>query len=247
MSPQPDNHIESLQAAMLLALTQSDSGLDLSLLSGLKARDTKLSPGQTLYRQGQKFGSLYLVRDGVMKTHVDSERGREQITSFRRSGELIGLDALNSHRHLSAATAVKATQAEEIRYERLCLEMDQDAGLEPLLRDCLSQALAESEETVVLLGSKDGLSRIATFLLIQSLREGAGQPCLKFTLDMPRTDIGHYLGLSKESACRLLKRLQDAGLLNLANKHVTIRRLDALCHTAGVASLSALTPLAASA
>lgn len=245
MSPQSDNRIKSLHAAMLLTLTRSDRGLDLSSLSGLKARDTRISPGQTLYRQGQELGALYLVREGVMKTHVQSERGREQITSFRRSGELIGLDGLNSHHHLSAATAVKATQAEEIRYDRLRRAMSQDSAMDALLRDCLSQALAESEETVVLLGSKDGLSRMATFLVIQSLREGGGHPCLEFTLDMPRTDIGHYLGLTKESACRLLKRLQETGLLGLANKRVTILRPDALCHTAGLASLSALGPLAA--
>jgi len=243
MAVNPRQQLEALHAATLLALTRFGGGIDLSALSAHKVRDTRFSPGQTLCRQGQDLKALYVLREGTVKIHVETELGREQITAFRRPGEIIGLDALNAHRHMSTATAVKPTLAEEIPSTRLWRALQQEPQLATLLLACISKTLAESEEALVLLGAKGGLARVATFLLIESLRQGSGSPRLEVALDMSRTDIGHYLGLSKEATVRLLKSLEDQGLIRLANKHVAIRHLDALCEAAGVSSLAALEPV----
>jgi len=50
--------------------------------------------GDALYRAGATFTALYAVKSGCFKTCVISEDGREQVTGFHMSGEIIGMEAL---------------------------------------------------------------------------------------------------------------------------------------------------------
>src|SRR5512144_2067314 len=50
----------------------------------------RIEAGQYLYRAGQPFQALFLIRVGSVKTCELAEDGREQVTGFRMSGELLG-------------------------------------------------------------------------------------------------------------------------------------------------------------
>ena len=62
--------------------------------------------GDALYRAGEVFESVYLVRAGFVKTVVLLEDGREQVTRLCMPGEMLGMDGLASGRHASDAIAL---------------------------------------------------------------------------------------------------------------------------------------------
>ena len=53
----------------------------------------RIKRGEHLYRAGETFNAIYAVRSGFFKTDVLLEDGREQVTGFQMTGELLGLDA----------------------------------------------------------------------------------------------------------------------------------------------------------
>src|SRR5664279_3335424 len=55
----------------------------------LVAARRKVARGETLFRAGDRFESLFAVRIGFFKTVVTSNQGYEQVTGFQMAGELI--------------------------------------------------------------------------------------------------------------------------------------------------------------
>jgi CRP-like cAMP-binding protein len=72
---------------------------DLKKLDELVSTRRRLKRGDYLYRAGQGFESIYAVRSGFFKTDVLIEDGRDQVTGFQMTGELLG----------STASAAKST------------------------------------------------------------------------------------------------------------------------------------------
>src|SRR3546814_21067538 len=66
---------------------------DLERLDDLVRRRRPLTRGDFLFRTGAPLASLYIARDGALKTLVPSEEGDLQVIGFPLPGELIGLDA----------------------------------------------------------------------------------------------------------------------------------------------------------
>ena len=54
---------------------------------------------QPLYRTGDLFEAIYAIRSGSFKTDVLLEDGREQVTGFQMTGEILGLDGIGTEQH----------------------------------------------------------------------------------------------------------------------------------------------------
>jgi len=74
---------------------------------------------------------------------------------------------------------------------------------------------------MLLLGRKDSLEKVATFLLEMDKRLADAM-----TLPMSRRDIADYLGLTLETVSRGLSRLRRAGAISLAGD--TLREITIL-------------------
>jgi len=193
-----------------------------------------LNRGSSPFQQGQALTALYLVRDGMVKTQIASREGIVQILGFHQAGELIGLDALSSGTHMTTAVAVGTATVEALSWPHLSQAMRHNAALLEWVLQRSSLSLAALEESLVLVGSKNGVGRLSSFLIAQSLRRGNESPALEFTLEMTRADIADYVGLTKESTSRLLQQLEKRGLVALKHKALRIRDFNALCHLAGL-------------
>jgi CRP/FNR family transcriptional regulator len=71
--------------------------------------------------------------------------------------------------------------------------------------------------------------RLAAFLLSLSTRAALrGESTSDLRLPMSRTDIGNYLGITLETVCRELARLEQQGVISLHKRELTILDLPAL-------------------
>lgn len=72
------------------------------LLAGLSPDGTdklistrvRINRGDSLYRAGDGFRSLYALHTGFLKSCVVLENGRELITGFHMAGEMMGMDGI---------------------------------------------------------------------------------------------------------------------------------------------------------
>ena len=79
----------------------------------------RIRRGEVLYRAGDPFEAFYAIRLGFLKSSVLSSDGREQVTMFYMSGDIIGFDGLANNVYASDVVALEDTEVCVLSYNRL--------------------------------------------------------------------------------------------------------------------------------
>jgi len=217
-----------------LCLPVSLEGEALTLMDRLVKRRTPLNKGDYIYRTGDKFHSLYALQYGAVKSYGLTAEGKEQITGFHLTGEVLGLDAIDSSLHSCNAVALEKTEICELPFDALEQLEKEVPSLQHDLARIMSREIRRDQGMLMMIGGSSAEQRLARFLL--NLRERMlkrGFDGDQLRLPMTRQDIGNYLGLAFETISRQLAHLQEIGMLEIDNK--TIRLLD----ISGLESLAA--------
>ena len=194
------------------------AGNDLARLDDVVYTRKRVKRGETLYRSGEEFSSLYAVRSGFFKSSVVLEDGRDQVTGFHMAGEIVGMDGIGTDKHAADVVALEDSEVCVIPYVRI-----EEAGLSRQLSKVMSRELVRDQGVMMLLGTMRAEERLAAFLLNLSQRFVArGYSPNEFHLRMTRDEIGSYLGLSLETVSRLFSRFQVENLISVQQKHIRI-------------------------
>lgn len=191
---------------------------DSELLDELVYTRKRVKRGETVYRAGGSFESLYAIRSGFFKSRVVLEDGRDQVTGFHMAGEVMGMDGIGTDSHMADVIALEDSEVCVIPYSRL-----EQPGLQRQLHKVMSRELVRDQGVMMLLGTMKAEERLAAFLLNLSQRFTArGYSASEFHLRMTRDEIGSYLGLSLETVSRLFSRFQEDNLITVQQKHIKI-------------------------
>jgi CRP/FNR family transcriptional regulator len=219
---------------------------DVDRLDAIVKRNRPLQRGDHIFRTGENFRSLYVVKTGSVKTYSQCQDGSEQVVGFHLPGEILGLDAIQADKHGCSARVLETSAICELPFLRL----EELAGDMPSLRHqlfrLLSKEIGQDTEMLALLGKSTAEERLAAFLLSLSNRfKRRGFSATDFFLSMSRQEIGSYLGLALETVSRLFTRFQEDGLLKVERKHVQIldtEKLQSLTHHQATSVDKAQTP-----
>ncbi|MBL8458936.1 MAG: fumarate/nitrate reduction transcriptional regulator Fnr [Zoogloea sp.] len=201
-------------------------GLDpgeINQLDELVGSRRKIKRQQHLYRSGDPFEAIYAIRAGSFKTDVILEDGRDQVTGFQMTGEVLGLDGISGEEHSCNAIALEDSEVCVIPFVRLEELSRQVESLQHQFHKIMSREIVRDHGVMMLLGSMRAEERLAAFLLNMSQRFTArGFSPSEFHLRMTRDEIGSYLGLKLETVSRTFSRFQDEGLVAVQQKHIRI-------------------------
>ena len=196
---------------------------DLKQVDALVNHRIKLKKGDSLYRAGEPFGSLFAIRLGSLKTTVLAEDGREQVSGYHMLGDIVGLDGLGTDRHGCQALALEDTEVCVLPFDRLEHLAQNVAALQRNLYQLLSKEISRDQNIMLLLGSMRAEERLAVFLLNLADRYRLrGYSSTEFVLRMTREEIGSYLGLKLETVSRLFSRFQEEGLIQVQGRAVKL-------------------------
>ena len=206
-----------------LCLPVGLSSPDLERLDSLVAQRRQLGRGEDLFRAGDRFTSVYAVRTGFFKTGLTLEDGREQVTGFQMTGELLGLDGISTDAHTVTATALEDSQVCIIPFDQL-EELSRDfTELQRQFHKIMSREIVRDHGVMLLLGSMKAEERLAAFLVNLTQRlHSRGYSSSEVVLRMAREEIGSYLGLKLETVSRTFSRFQDEGLLDVKQRQIRI-------------------------
>nr|WP_034618918.1 MULTISPECIES: fumarate/nitrate reduction transcriptional regulator Fnr [Chitinibacter] len=202
---------------------------EMSELDKLITQARPIKRGEALYRAGEPFRSLYAVRLGFFKASVISEDGREQVTGFHMSGELLGMDAISTDVHTCDAIALEDSEVCELPFSDI-EDLSRDVPLlQRHLHKVMSREIVRDHGVMLLLGNMKAEERLAAFLLNLSQRFAVrGYSSSSFHLRMTREEIGSYLGLKLETVSRTLSKFQDQGLIKVQNRLIELENIDSL-------------------
>ena len=207
-------------------------GMDKSALKELHVLVEHIGPfhaGEHVFREGDPFEAIAAVRAGTVKTCVTDRDGHEHVLGFHFPGEVIGLNAIDGPRYPCDAIALDTVMLCKFSFPKISVLAAKVPGVQRELFRLLSRDIGRA---ALLAGDWSADQRVAAFLLGMSRRLAArGFSATRFQLTMARTDIANYLRLAPETVSRVLRRMQDDGILAVDRREVELLdqdRIDAL-------------------
>ena len=198
-------------------------GMDKSALKELHVLVEHIGPfhaGDYLFREGDPFEAIAAVRAGSVKTCVTDREGHEHVLGFHFPGEVIGLNAIDGHRYPCDAVALDTVMLCRFSFPKMSMLAARVPGLQRELFRLLSRDIGRA---ALLSGDWTADQRVAAFLVGVSRRLAArGFSANRFQLTMARADIANYLRLAPETVSRVLRRMQDTGLLAVDRREVQL-------------------------
>jgi CRP/FNR family transcriptional regulator, nitrogen fixation regulation protein len=187
--------------------------------SGVIATEFSYNKDEEIYGEGEPSEYVYQVIRGAVRTYKLLNDGRRQIGAFHLPGDVFGLESGPVHRLTAEAIADTAVRLVKRR------NLEQAAGITVQVAQSLwamtAGELRHAEDHMLLLGRKNAMERVASFLLEMDRRLAkAGM----MALPMSRRDIGDYLGLTLETVSRALSQLHNEGVLGFSGARQIVLR-----------------------
>lgn len=177
--------------------------------------------GTHLFRQGEEFQYIAVVRLGTVKTYSIDRDGRENTLGFHMAGDMIGLDAIDEDRHPCGAVALDTVMLCRLPFRVVAALAARTPMLQHKLFRLLSRDIVRAAQ---LSGNHAAEERLAAFLVGIADRLGArGYSSTRCQLAMSRMEIASYLRLAPETLSRLLRRFQADGLVAVEGRDVELR------------------------
>lgn len=199
------------------------SAEDLSKLDAVICSTKTVKRGDTLYRAGDTFKSIYAIRAGSFKTVVMHRDGREHVTGFEIAGETLGLDGVCAGQHNCDAIALEDSVVCIIPFAQLEIICREVKSMQHHIYQLMSGEIVRESGQMMLLGTMSAEQRVATFLLNLSRRfKTRGFSAAELHLRMTREEIGCYLGMKLETVSRMFSKFQREQLVNANGKTVRI-------------------------
>ncbi len=189
----------------------------------------RIKRGASLFHTGDKFLSLFAVRSGFFKTHVTTVDGRNQVTGFQMTGEIIGLDGIVNDHHSCDAVALEDAEVCVMPFDQIEQLSREFTTLQHHLHKIMSREIVRDHGVMLLLGSMRAEERLAAFLLnlVQRLH-ARGFSQSELILRMTREEIGSYLGMKLETVSRTFSKFVEDGTIDVKQRYVHIKNTDAL-------------------
>ena len=219
MLPQSLNTSISSAKAAPVPFANPDQFCALTGHAGLVASEFSYHKDEEVYGEDEPAEYVYQVVSGSVRSYKLLSDGRRQIGAFYLPGDVFGLESGPTHR--LTAEAVADTTVRLVKRRNL----ERAAGIAVQVARSLwamtAGELRHAEDHMLLLGRKNAMERVASFLLEMDRRlAGTGM----VALPMCRRDIGDYLGLTLETVSRALSQLHGDGVLGFSGARQIVLR-----------------------
>ena len=173
-----------------------------------------IKQGEPIYRQGDRFKSLFSLQSGTAKAETVTFDGKQSVIGFLFAGDLAGVDGIGSDTYPTDLIALETSWICEIPYQQLLELCGSVPALQSRFIDRLGLRINQDEQDWKVQSGEPAETRVMRFLhqLYQRQRSN-GLDSPRIQLPMPKQDLASFLSLTPESLSRVLSRLQKEGQL----------------------------------
>lgn len=181
----------------------------------------------TLLREGEQSDKLYLILDGSVSVMVEDEadEGHRLVVSYLNLGDFFGEMGLfgDEDEARSAEVVTKeASKVAEISYERFMKIKAQFPDILFAIAAQMATRLRKTTYKLKNLAFVDVSGRIAHTLMDLSKQPDAMTHPDGMQIKITRQELGKIAGCSREMAGRVLKSLEQDGLVSVAGKTIVV-------------------------
>jgi CRP/FNR family transcriptional regulator, cyclic AMP receptor protein len=196
-----------------------------SFLRHCQRKDFKAK--STILKQGEAGNSLLLILDGSVSVMVEdeSEPGHMLVIAYLNPGDFVGeMGLFDAEAPVRSAMVVAKTQCEvaEISYERFHQIRNQFPDILYAVSRQLGIRLRQTTRKLSDLAFVDVSGRIAHTLLDLCKEPDAMTHPDGMQIKITRQELGKIVGCSREMAGRVLKSLEEDGLVSVSGKTMVV-------------------------
>jgi len=201
-------------------------------------------PRQVVFHEGTPATGLYVLCHGTVKLYRSDRFGRDYIIDVATPGAILGeLGRDDGDTYASSAEALTEAQLAFLPRERLMRFIERHPLTGVRLIAELSRTLAHARRKAGELALKRADARLAELLVrlaadVQRTNGGSAGP-IRILLAYSRRDLAEMIGVSTETAIRLLGKLKRNRLITTTDHEIVIADLERLTRLAHHGNLTA--------
>ena len=183
----------------------------------------------TVLKQGEMSDTLNLILEGSVSVMVEdeAEAGHMMVVSYLNPGDFfgeMGLFGVDNHEEVRSAMIMAKTQCEvaEISYERFHQVRSQFPDILFAIAQQMGVRLRQTTRKLKDLAFVDVSGRVAHTLLDLCKEPDAMTHPDGMQIKITRQELGKIVGCSREMAGRVLKNLEEEGLVSVAGKTMVV-------------------------
>jgi len=190
--------------------------------------EATFKPGEIILKQGSPTSNALFLASGMAKTYIEGIHGKNFIMGIALPGRLIiGPGAYVNSRHTYSVAAITTVHACFVSFDifKHLVKVNGEFA-EGLLEDISAKAM-RSHMRMVNLAQKKMPGRIADALLYFSNDVFNSD---EYEMILSRQELGEMTNMAKECAVRILKELEDSGIIYSDSSKIKILDKEKLIH-----------------
>lgn len=178
----------------------------------------------TIIYAGDSSDSLYYIIDGSVTVIIEDDEGREMIVAYLNKGDFFGEMGLFDQEDSRSAWVRAKVECEvaEISYAKFTELTDKNPDFLFALGTQMAKRLRSTTRKVGDLAFLDVTGRVARTLLDLCKQPDAMTHPDGMQIKITRQEIGRIVGCSREMVGRVLKTLEEQGLVDVKGKTMVV-------------------------
>ncbi len=173
---------------------------------------------------GDKPDVLYYIVEGSVSVLIEDDTGREIVLSYLNAGDFFGeMGLFGDENNRSAFVRAKSKcELAEISYSRFNQLSEKDPDILFELASQMALRLRKTSQKVGNLAFMDVTGRVARTLIDLSKEPDAMTHPDGMQIRITRQELGRIVGCSREMVGRVLKNLEEQGLITAKGKTMVV-------------------------
>lgn len=185
--------------------------------------------GELMIERGRKSNSLFILLTGRARVVASDERGREVILAVLEAGDYIGeMSLIDSEPHSATVRAEVQTDVLTLSRTDFARCLPENSSLSYAIMRGLVHRLRNADRQIESLALLDVYGRVARALM-EMADDEQGEKIIRSKVS--RQDLAKHVGASREMVSRVMKDLEERGLITTQESGCVILR-DQLLATA---------------
>ena len=183
----------------------------------------RYSNGSRIIHAGDPSTTLYYITGGSVSVMIEDETGHEMVLAYLNQGDFFGEMGLFEEDERSALVIARGEcEVAEISYVKFRELAHQDPEILMLLAGQMTRRLRATSRKVRNLAFLDVAGRVARTLLDLAHQPDAMTHPDGMQIRITRQELAKIVGCSREMAGRVLKELEEQGLITAHGKTIVV-------------------------
>ncbi len=206
------------------------TGEEVTALAAVMSLPISIPARRTIIRRGEEVRQSTLLVSGFLCRYMDARDGYRQLVSVQVPGDFVDLHGYPLRRLDHDVATLTDVTVSTVSHDDLTMLVARFPHLARMLWFSTLLDAAMHREWIFRLGRLEAVGRLAHFLCetYERLRVVGLAADGRFDFPLTQQDIGEACGLTSVHVNRTLRRLREAGLVEVSSREARILKLPAL-------------------